>query len=361
MTSWGVIYKDHDILNRAVSRVEAVDPDFGIGYAIHTVQTGDSAFQGKPIADVYTKLLSMEGRAIEFKFESSSGDVSKTWKHSLVKVSLVKDENTPQGTRLSFISADRIAILTHNPESDIHEPESGKVSKLVKKLLLDASLKAGVIQETDRVDEFSLICQPFIPDYQFITDFLMPRSMSGDKAGYRLWSQDGETYDYLTADYQAKELEIPSENISRVEDNNAAHEASKLGGYYLRGESFDPFTKKVIEAESEDANKAFGDYYGEWRQPSYTAKFPAYTEAALNVMVGNAQRGEADYAYPFNVVVTGLASIDGKPFQRPAIVVAKCHHKTSGTVKGLLVSLSHSYRQRGLSVTLGCLRHMTTL
>lgn len=361
MTAWGVNYKDRESLNKAISKVEVTEPDFGVGYAIHTVQTGDSSFQGKPFSDLYGELSSMEGKPLQFSFRSSSGDVSKVWKHLVIKVLLSKNQNVPQGAKLSFITADRIVMLTHNPESDIHEPDGNKVSALVRKLLEDGSLKAGIIQDTDANDEFQYLCQPFCSDYQFITDFLMPRSMAGDKAGYRLWSQDGETYDYLTSDHQAKEIEIPPEHISVVDDINASHEAAKLGGYFTRAESFNPYTKEIIEAESEDANKDFGDYYGEWRQPSYSAKFAAYTEDALKAMVRNQQRGEGDYAYPFSVTVTGLAGVNGKPFMRPAVISAKCRHKTSGTVKGLLASIHHKYGNKSLSVTLGCLRHQTTL
>lgn len=358
MTTWSVSYSGLPALGRVVSRVDISDPDFGVGNATHTITTG-SMTDGKRIADFYKDLITLEGKPLEFKFVSD-GEESRVWKHSVIKVTLLHRQNTVGGFAIKVLTADRGAILHLGAKALIHKPDGNKVSNTVKDILQKAGLKTRTIQETDRSDDYSRICQPNITDYRFISDFLMPRSVSSGKSGFRLWSVDGESYDYICPDYQAKEITLPNESVESVEDSNTSFDSNKLGGYFLQSFAVNPFTKTVLESQSEDSNKPLGEYYGEWRTPAISL-FPAWTQESLDAQVKNTQRSEADYAYPFSVRMVGTTKVNGSNVERPAIITVNAGHKTSSKITGILGGIGYTYHDKKLMMTLNCLRYQTTL
>lgn len=200
-------------------------------------------------------------------------------------------------------------------------------------------------------------------DHVFVTRHLVPRSWNGQHGGYYIYTTDGSAVGFSTFSYGRKEVTLLPEEVLDVVEGENPFMVLTDGGSTLNMQGFDPMRKQYLEHVVSDA-------------PEFIAKgapmhvgsrqhwHPIRSQEAMEVWA-RAFHDQRSWGAAFDVRIRGRAKLgqDNDIDVKPHLMVdlSKTKYRDRGAVRGVVIAVTHEWREQTYVMTLHCVRNASDI
>lgn len=328
----------------------------GISHAVWRFNV--KALMGEYIADVLPKAVAQAtDRAFAFQiFDLEDTPLTLKQQH-LVVSDKAEYKSVGETHVLEIKTAEKLkTLLSQRNRSAAWEGES--LDKIVKQVVgTDTEIE---MEKCKEIEEFRILRQPYISDYDFIVKEINPRAVSekGESA-YRFFTSDGVTAYWGPVGFNLRgtlkvtdvmiEESVPMINWGHLVEQGAVKHSS---------ESFDTSIKEIIRAE--DPGLPTPKYGDIWvpddikKEAEDFSLFPMNTPEALDGMNRHVRWREAYSAYPYIVKCRGGDRLwDHVPYN---MLVENIHDQGGGEITAYANYITHRIERGEYSIWVGSLR-----
>ena len=363
-TSWSAGYSFGVDFSAACQKITVIErANNNLSSAEHTFLIKNAKSGSLSFNEITDKLISQADEPFRFWLNNPNGK-TKEWNHVIARMHLSYSQNDDYDPRLVVTTVEQLAHANRFVKNKSHVGD-GRVSDFVNAIIGENSLTPESIARTKQVPEFSTLRQCYMTDYQFIITHLIPRANSeSGSSGYRLFTKDGKKVCFQPLDYNAKECNIPSELILKIEEVIDCYDVLRKGGHRVESKALNPFTKQVLHAVSDGEDGSTGDTKPSWLYPSlffYTLQ----SQEALDTLTKSHQRGLAGTSYPLIIKIYGNSRIGKEELIPEFPMKIKLHagneFRKRDDQYGYLEETVHHYDTGIYEITLRCSRGKVNL
>jgi hypothetical protein len=314
-----------------------------------------SSYDGEYIADVLPK-DTVKTVDITFQiFDIEDNAVTKLHTHVVVD-HRVDYNNRGEAYCLTLFSREKGKSDMRITEKSVSH-EFSTLHEMVQSILEDNGMTVKTIESTPEVPEFGILRQPYISDFDFITQEINPRAQSENgSSGYRLFTTDGLEAVWSTIGYEAEDVEVEDEMLVDVVPSRRSQWVCEKGSVKHTVTGFDLDKKEVISStQGPDVNPSYGDMAipEPYNESESFSLFPFTSQQAVEAAALRCQYLEAYTAFPFTATVRGSEGWDEVPYNLKVKIV---HDQGGGELKGYATIIKHIYKLGEYKVQITCLR-----
>jgi len=325
-----------------------------IHFLVKDAKVGDTSLN--EITDAFIK---QKDEPFQLWLSNGSGSKTKVWNHVVARLHLSYSQNDSFDPKLVVTTVEQLAHLNRYTKNRAHSKHEKRVSTLVESLIKENELTADSIEQTKEVQEFGLLRQCYMTDYQFIMSHLIPRSSGDSGSGFRLFTKDGKKVCFQTLSYKAKDCTMEPEFVLKIDEFIDCYEVLKKGGIDIKSGALSPIDKRVVYSDSKGEDGNTGSTGPSWSYPTYL-QYPVYSKDALEAITKSHQRGISGNAYPLWIRLIGSDKI-GKERMTPEFPMkikfgAGTKYRKRDDQNGYLEEIVHHYDSGTYEMTLKCSR-----
>lgn len=319
----------------------------------------DAKIDGKSLNEIADDLIKKKDEPIQLWLRAASGKKTKVWNHVIARMHLSYSQNDSFDPKLIVTTIEQLAHFNRDTKNRAHSEHQNRVSNLVESLIRDNKLTPDSIEQTKEVQEFGVLRQCYMTDYQFIISHLIPRASGDSGSGFRLFTKDGKKVCFQTLSHKAKDCTIEPEAILKIDEVIDCYNIHKKGGHDVKSGALSPSDKRVVQAESAGEDGSTGSTGPTWSYPTYL-QYPVYSKEALEAITKSHQRGLVGGSYPLSIKMIGSDKVgkESLPLEFPLKIKLDSgtnYRKRDGQF-GYLEEVVHLYESGTYEIILRCSR-----
>lgn len=310
LSGWWAEYDFLPPLKYVLKKLAVVERTNGLSTATHTFVLSTATAGDFSFDKLLQSFIELGASPFSFRIVNARSG-SRSWKHRVLDLDFQYSPNGTSVSRLVVTTVEEMAVMNAGDKSRSFTEHFGLVSELVRTLIRENGLTVGTIQDTTWIGDLLIVRQPYITDYELITNYLLPRAVSDSGADYRMFTDKDGAVCFQTLGHEAKDVTLNPLLIDLVKESSTGYALMKAGGAGLFGSTVNPLTKEIESAGSSGSDEEREpDSIGPPWPHAVHLHHPTYTKDALSAIMSRRQRNLAGTAYPLIFRQCGSATLD---------------------------------------------------